>query len=74
MVKNPPPPTGHYHPKFNEIDLNVHHKNIFYGVRGQTSRKITEKLGDKQWEMNVIPNKLPNKVYSFFHIYTILIN
>ena len=29
-IKNPPPPIGHYHPKFNEIDTKVHHSNIRY--------------------------------------------
>jgi hypothetical protein len=31
-VKNPPPPCGHYHPKFNEIDKKVHHCDIFYEI------------------------------------------
>lgn len=60
--KNPPPPIGHYHPKFNEMDVKVHHSNIRYHYKCQTSRKQREELGNFELENTVIADKLPRKV------------
>lgn len=61
-IKNPPPPIGHYHPKFSEIDCKVHHSNIHYHIKSQTSRKEKENLGDFEWEKHHVPDKLPKKI------------
>ena len=63
MIKNPPPPCGHYHPKFNEIDSKVYFSNIFYDAQKSESRKITENLGDVEREKVVLAEKSPKKVY-----------
>lgn len=55
MIKNPPPPCGHYHPKFNEIDINIHHTDIFYNNEKSQTRKIKENLGDFEKEKVVLP-------------------
>jgi len=60
--KNPPPPIGHYHPKFNEMDVKVHHSNIRYHYKCQASRKQREELGNVGHENTVIADKLPRKV------------
>ncbi len=62
-MKNPPPPCGHYHPKFNEIDKKVHHYDMFYDTKKTETRKTVEELGNYEREMSVLPEKYPSKVY-----------
>ena len=39
-MKNPPPCTGHYNPKFDQIDPYIHHSAIFYEKQKHIGRKV----------------------------------